>query len=120
MGEQIKPDAIITIHPFKVQVGVFDTFGGFNSYWSTALNLIPPNEPMTEAMAITDMTCDGCPWFALVIPKGIPLATVAHECSHMVDFIFDKFELQTDVSNTELRAYMLEYIINEVMEVESK
>jgi len=40
--------------------------------------------------------------------------TWAHEAVHLADFIMDSLGLPTDLSNTEVRAYMVGHIVSQI------
>lgn len=55
-----------------------------------------------------------------VLPDGISCGVWVHEASHLVDFIFDHLGLPTKLGNTELRAYMIEHIFNEICSIKER
>lgn len=41
------------------------------------------------------------------------IATLAHECKHAINFIFDRYGQQLDANNDEIEAYTLAYLMRE-------
>lgn len=41
------------------------------------------------------------------------IATLAHECKHAINFIFDRYGQQLDANNDEIEAYTLGYLMRE-------
>ena len=50
----------------------------------------------------------------MVIPERANLGTVVHECSHMIDFMFEVHGVPGGVESTEIRAYMLTQLLMDV------
>lgn len=63
------------------------------------------------ASAHLDRTEDGYPRFSFVIKPEATRATWAHECSHMADFICDALGLPISLEATEVRAYLVGYLM---------
>lgn len=54
--------------------------------------------------------------FWLVFPEEPDVATLAHECCHIVDYLFDYTGIPISVDNTETRAYMVGWLCEKVLE----
>lgn len=54
---------------------------------------------------------DGHMALAMVITPGAKNNTVTHECSHLVDFIFEHVGIPGGIESTELRAYLSSFLI---------
>lgn len=57
---------------------------------------------------------------AMVITPGATGSTIPHECSHLVDFIFDHVGIPGGIESTELRAYLTGYLIEKTEEMIAK
>lgn len=53
--------------------------------------------------------------FWVVFPKKPDICLIVHECSHVVDYIFDYTGIPISVENTESRAYMMGFLVGEMM-----
>ncbi len=60
---------------------------------------------------------DDVAWYNMVLPEGIPVKTIVHECSHAIDFIMDDVGVPINVDNTEIRAYLLAELFSDAMKV---
>lgn len=67
------------------------------------------------ASAHRDFTASGQVRFSMVIKPEASLGTWAHECSHMADFILDHFHIPLGIENTEIRAYLIGYLFDNLI-----
>lgn len=59
------------------------------------------------------ITEDGYMSLAMVITSRARSGTIPHECSHLVDFVFDHVGIPGGVESTEIRAYLSTYLIEQ-------
>ena len=59
----------------------------------------------------------GTTWFSVVMKPRATLATLAHECSHMADFIVHHLGIPLTVECTEVRAYLVGFLFCEVQKI---
>jgi len=57
---------------------------------------------------------DGSVRFAILMTERADWWHYAHECSHMVDFIFDQLGIDTGLETTEPRAYLMGFLFREL------
>ena len=63
---------------------------------------------------------DGSYYFSMVLTPEASIGTWAHESSHLTDFIFERFSIPTGVKNTEVRAYMIGCMVDQIAEFMAK
>ncbi|WP_282026827.1 hypothetical protein [Limimaricola cinnabarinus] len=102
------------VPPFKVHVALFETFPQFHECCPEGPD---PDEVGLANAAALRWQGDGVTWFAMVIPNGLEVPTVAHECSHLVDFILDHCGVPMGVENSELRGFLLEFVLSETLDL---
>lgn len=67
------------------------------------------------AHAHLDRSAAGEPRFTMVIKPDATIPTWAHECSHMADFILDTLGIPLTIENTEVRAYLVGYLMDSLL-----
>lgn len=72
--------------------------------------------PGAIASTHIDITETGQPRFSFVIKSHATVATCAHECSHMADFICDTLGIPISLEATEIRAYLVGHLMTGLME----
>ena len=116
--EKWKPVGIVKINLFGVSIGVFDTFKAYKSYHEKVLKLDTEGVNIRAIAAATVLVSDkSTHWFALIIPKKANIVTIAHECSHMADFIMDVHGVPISLDNTEIKAYLMAQIMQDVFDI---
>jgi hypothetical protein len=102
---------VIEVGPFGVQVALFSSEEERADHFKDVLGL--DVETKNACFGVCSKTPDenGVCYFAITITDDANLGTLAHECSHLVDFLCDEFGVPLDVENTEIRAYMIQSII---------
>lgn len=61
-----------------------------------------------------DKNAEGAIIYTMVITPGCGVDTWAHEAVHLADFVMDDLALPTGVENTEVRAYMVGHIVEQI------
>lgn len=102
--------SVVHAHPFKVQIAVFRKFKHLRKEFPKA-----PTFDRTSNAGCVMWEDDGCMWFAMVLPDGTPVATIAHECVHAADFVMENAGIEAE-GNTEIRAYLMEHIMQQVLD----
>lgn len=100
---------VIYADPFKVQIAVLKSFKALCKQFPNA-----PTFQCANAGAVM-WEDEGEMWFAMVIPRGLPVQTIAHECVHAADFIMENAGVPAE-GNTEIRAYLMEHIMTQVLD----
>lgn len=122
MAKAKKPGADFVIHVdvFNLQVAVYRT----DEQRCATLRkhgVDPENVPgAAYATAHRDIGPDGQAWFGMVIKDEATLATWAHECVHIADYVMDHIGAPTDASNTEVRAYLVGHLFSGLQEALSE
>jgi hypothetical protein len=114
-----KGQAVIHLDVFHVQVGVFKSDKKRRQHLKKYgfAGKIERNEPACFGSTHLDIDDTGRGWFSMVIKPVANQSTWAHECSHMADFLMDRLGIPTDVSNTEVRAYLVGRLFSGLEEV---
>jgi hypothetical protein len=69
--------------------------------------------PMNGCVGV-DYCKENIPLFSMTITPGSTISTWAHEAVHLADLLMDSRGVPTDVSNTEVRAYLTGYIVEQI------
>lgn len=107
-----KPDLVISIDVFDVQVGIFHSFRRCAKWCKKNVGSEPEGMDDANAAAFQLRSDQGEMFFGAVIPKGVSLGCVAHECVHLADFIMLHLGIPTDAENTEVRAHMVHMMVD--------
>ena len=108
----------ITLDVFHTEVGVFKSDKSRVKFLrKKGLTEIPANDHACFASSHMDAGPDGRAWFSMVIKPEANDATRAHECVHIADFLMDRFGIPTDVSNTEVRAYLVGKLFGDLQDM---
>lgn len=116
MTDKPQADAVITVYPFKAQVAIFRDFDERCRYYEEVLGISDHGffgRP-ANAMASEHQDDAGITWWSLFLPDDVQAPTIVHECSHIVDFMMETHGVPMGVENTEIRAYMLADVFEEV------
>lgn len=109
-------DFAFDVRPFDNNVAVFHDVSEMVRYHEKVLGAkdhgIDPT--YAKAMACSISGKDGAMYFSMYLPEDAPLSQIVHECSHMVDFLFKHHGVGLDVCHTEIRAYMLQRMFEDV------
>lgn len=116
MTEQPRADAVVTVYPFKAQVAIFRDFDTLRRYYEQVIGISDHRfgDRPANAMASEHQDDSGANWWSLFLPDDVQAPTVVHECSHIVDFMMETHGVPMGVENTEIRAYMLAALFEEV------
>lgn len=64
------------------------------------------------ATAHKDEGPDGHAWFSMVLKPEATMASWAHECTHIADFVMDHLGIPCNAENTEIRSYLVGHLFN--------
>lgn len=111
-------DAAFDVLPFRAQVALFHDLEEMARYYEKVLGIHDHgfHERTSNGMASKHADKEGVHWFSLYLPKAAAAGTIVHECSHVVDFVLDHHGVPLNAENTEIRAYMLERLFEDVAE----
>ena len=118
MKDKHKPVGMVLVMPFQAQVAIFDSLKARNKYYKKVLkldNIIPAE--VTIAVASYNQDDEGAFWYSITFNQTPNIGTIIHECSHMVDFMFETHGVPGGIESTEIRAYMLQLMIFDVCEI---
>lgn len=121
MKKDHRPLGIILVNPFQAQVAIFDSIKARNKYYKKVLkigNILPAE--ITVAVASYNQDDDGAFWYSITFNETPTMGTIIHECSHMVDFMFETHGVPGGIESTEIRAYMLALMVLDVCEIFQK
>lgn len=111
MPKKLDPE-VLTIPPFDFDLGVFRSFAQYEKYF-TARGIEFEKIERANAAA-SRFYAEGVTWHCLILPKGTSLAKQAHEVSHVVDFAMEAAGVPVNVENTEIRAYIMERVLDQL------
>lgn len=117
MSKKIEPKDIVQVMPYRTQVALFDSYKNMKRYFLNRLNIDLEGGSASLGCAAYELDNDGVAWFGLSIEKDANLATLVHECSHVVDFVFEVHGVPCTFGNTEVRAYTLAELVGDTCEV---
>lgn len=108
--KQSAPSFVINVDVFHIQVAVYRSDKQRRK--SLMAQGVEPAAANGAAYSTAhkDIGPDGQAWFGMVIKPEATLATWAHECVHIADWIMDHIGAPTDASNTELRGYLVGHL----------
>jgi hypothetical protein len=105
------------IEPWNIQLALYSSIRQWREYAINTLKIDPlPIPEASYGAAVIHEEPDGKAWWGMILNSDCDDCTIVHECSHIVDFIFDQQNLPTGVENTELRAYMIGNLFDSVKE----
>lgn len=116
MSKKPKADAVVVVMPFNASVALFEDRNELIRYHSERLGIELDLKPSGYGSAHENEDAKGVVWWSMYIPKKANLPTIVHECSHIVDFMMDTHGVPINMENTEIRAYMLGYLFQDVCE----
>ena len=121
--DKVKGEAVfvIPLHIFKIDVAVFDNIADHKL--AMKKHNIPDWDyeeiPCTgSAHYMKDK--DGFPYYSMVISKNSSVGTWAHEACHIADFIMEHVGIPFNADNTEIRAYMVGFMVDIIRDCHDK
>lgn len=114
MGDMIirKGVKIINIDMLKIEVAFINSRKKYIQF--CADNGLDDSQVNINAGLAEIVTVNNLPYFVIsVFEKNIPL--LVHECCHMADFILQHKGIPVTVENTEIRAYLTEYLVSKTL-----
>ena len=116
MKDKHKPAGMVLVMPFQAQVAIFDNLKARNKYYKKVLKI---GNTIHAAVAVASYNEDedGCFWYSITFQSEPDIGTIIHECSHMVDFMFETHGVPGGIESTEIRAYMLSLLVLDVCEI---
>lgn len=109
---------IIDVDVFDLDIAVFHDGKEREDFLKAAGVIEPTSASASEDLlgfAARDITRDGGYRYSLFLPKGAGLETLAHESSHLADFICEAVGVPISFENTEVRAYLVGFIFSETL-----
>lgn len=108
---------VIHLDIFHLEVGVFTSDKDRRKFLRGQGIEAEKHSNAAFASAHMDVDPNGRAFFSMVIKPEATKATWAHECVHIADFVMDRLGIPTDVSNTEVRAYIVGRLFAGLQEV---
>jgi|GEM_PF-5583313 len=107
-------EGVIHIDVFDIQVPLFiSDFDRVEAGKAMGVEVTPTTQPINGAVG-RDIATDGSWFYSMVInPEATP-ATWAHEASHLADFVMDALRMPMGLKNTEVRAYMVGCVFEQI------
>lgn len=107
-----KPIGFINLDIFNLEIAVFtddETRVAF-LHNHGAVNASPWDRCAIASAHVDEME-DGSPKLSLVIKPHATVATWSHECSHIADLVCDILGIDLSMATTEVRAYLVGYLM---------
>ncbi len=101
---------VCVVAPFDIQVAVWRTREKMIEYYAEVLSYdVEPtsNVGPSNGLCYAFKDDSGVNWYNLILPESVKPKTIVHECSHAIDFIMDDVGVPIGIENTEIRAYLL-------------
>lgn len=114
LPKKLRPIGVVYVDMFKVEAAVWDkdtTRIKALAHFGIKAETYPG--PIM-GVASRERDTQGRWLYSLTISPQADTGTWAHEAVHMADLIMDSLELPTDLSNTEVRAYMVGHIVEQI------
>lgn len=109
---------VIHLDVFHTQVGVFKRDKDRIKFLrKRGLTEILEGGESCFASAHKDIGPSGQAWFSMVIKPEANTSSHAHECVHIADFLMDHMGVPTDVTNTEIRAYLVGKLFGDLQDL---
>lgn len=108
----------ITIDVFHTEVGVFSTDEDRRAFLKEQGCDAEEHDQACFASAHVDVDNQGRRWFSMVIKKNATIATKAHECVHIADWLMETLGIPTGAENTEVRGYLVGHLMNGLMDLQ--
>ncbi|MGR3495237.1 hypothetical protein [Citreimonas sp.] len=107
-----RPDYVATADVFNVEIGVFWKRKRF-SRWLRERGM-QECDGAADGKAACVRDPEGVDWHVMLICDGAPEKTIVHECVHVADWIMDSAGVPCNAENTEIRAYLVAHIYQQV------
>ena len=116
MTDVCKPDAVVTMQPFNAQIAIFRDQKTQRKYFKKAHGIKHLNSfnGTANGTAMQLTSPNGFEFYTMFLPVDVTAKTVVHECSHIVDFVLDSSGVPLIAENTEIRAYALADLFEQV------
>jgi hypothetical protein len=108
------------IQPFGARIGITSKPSEFAAWWNKyavakdKMDLKFLDKCRGMAATIDDRPV--APLFVLYMPVGYELTTAFHEALHMAHFLMDYFDSPINLESTDLQAYLMEHIVEKILE----
>lgn len=109
-----KPKSVVMVMPYRAEVALFDGYEAMEQYFKEEIKAPIHGGRASYGCAVWTTDDEGTKWFAISLEDKANFWTLLHECSHMVDFIFEVFGVPCGPENTEVRAYTLTELVGDV------
>ena len=111
-----RPIGEVWLDIFKVQINVFTTAKSAEGFLFDMgcgeVDCRPSHGAFYKAE-----NDDGVSWFAMYVSPDADNSTVVHEAVHAADWIMDDIGIPTTAKNTEVRAYLVQSVYSQAMNV---
>ncbi len=107
---------IISLAPFNHDLAVFrsDKVRRKTVRKEGVKDLCEPMVGAAMACVRREFTKNGGMRLSMVLPEGVANSIIAHECVHVADYLMDHVGIPMGVECTEVRAYLVGYMISEI------
>lgn len=106
---------IIEAFPFRVQIAVSDCHRKLRKHYKKLGTPKPDVDRNINGCAGWESDKNGVRYWFLYVAPDSRNGTVIHECSHLVDFIFEKCGVPPGTESTEVRAYLHQDLVEQAM-----
>lgn len=118
-GKDSLPVGAVRVEPFGFEIPIFFKPEDLTEYYGKVMGVKDPPEPEKNCfgyMVWIEEPERGI-YFGLMFKPDVTIQTIVHECSHLVDAIFEQCGVDPRWSNTETRAYTMGRLVDDVKSV---
>ena len=114
MGDMVIPEGvkIVNVEMLKIEVAFFNNRAKYLEFCE--LNKLDGSNAYKNNGLAEVVTVNELPYFTVsIFERSIPL--LVHECCHIADFILQHKGIPVTAENTEIRAYLTEYLVGQMI-----
>lgn len=112
-----KPLAVFTVEPWHMQVAAFGCSRTMKRYFDREFGLEVPGHGPSNGLAGWLENDAGVRFYYLYLSDEANLATLVHECTHVMDFIHESVGVPSTYDNLELRGYQIGQIVHDAARI---
>lgn len=118
LPKALRPEGIITLDIFSIDIPVWtDETIRLKALAHLGIEVEDPKHQGIAGCVGVNQDRHGCTVITMMITPEAGLDTWAHEAVHLADLLMESRGIPTDVSNTEVRAYITGYATQEIADI---
>jgi len=120
-GVNSVPNGAVLVQPFGFEIPIFFNTEDMISFYRDQVkieeNLLPSPCGNSIGHMVWIETKNQGIYFGLYLRPDVTNQTIVHECTHIVDAIFEQCQVDVSWNNTETRAYLMGRLFEDVKSV---